>query len=470
QNVMVGGRDETGADLTCAMTHIVLDAFFETNDPQPALSVKLHAKTPEALYRSMGRFFFTPGHSTPSLLNDDTIFEMLRGKGVADSDLPDYSIAGCQEPLIMGKASMNTTNTWLNLAKVLELAANDGVSLISGRKIGPSWEETGFAGPEDVYENLEEAFYKTLDAILPRMREAGNACTTLLGSEKPVPFTSAVMDGLHMWRDMRDPEKPGTRYNAGGCLIHGLAVVADSIHAVRRALASGLWGAADIRAALQNNYEGYEDLRVFLEAQDKFGNNCDTVDETAARIANNVSDRVVALRNPAGSPYMADWSTPSTHLLYGWWVGATPDGRMARTMLNFGLDPRPETSRSSLPERCLSAWKMPYLKMTGGYASHIGLRPGSEGTTLEERGVRLRDRVIAPLFRLGEGVKESPFYVYFNVDTPDHLRKVLEDPEKYAPGGVYILRIHGTFVNFLDLSPAIQEDIIARLGAGGNER
>ena len=34
---------------------------------------------------------------------------------------------------------------------------------------------------------------------------------------------------------------------------------------------------------------------------------------------------------------------------------------------------------------------------------------------------------------------------------------------KYAPSGVYIMRIHGTFVNFLDLSPAIQEDIIRRL-------
>ena len=29
----------------------------------------------------------------------------------------------------------------------------------------------------------------------------------------------------------------------------------------------------------------------------------------------------------------------------------------------------------------------------------------------------------------------------------------------------YIMRIHGTFVNFLDLSPAIQEDIIASLDA-----
>jgi len=43
------------------------------------------------------------------------------------------------------------------------------------------------------------------------------------------------------------------------------------------------------------------------------------------------------------------------------------------------------------------------------------------------------------------------------------LRKVLANPKKYAPSGVYIMRIHGTFVNFLDLSPAIQEDIIRRL-------
>jgi formate C-acetyltransferase len=56
--------------------------------------------------------------------------------------------------------------------------------------------------------------------------------------------------------------------------------------------------------------------------------------------------------------------------------------------------------------------------------------------------------------------------VYFNVDDVSHLRRVLADPKRYAPGGIYILRIHGTFVNFLDLSPAIQEDIMKRLEAG----
>jgi len=473
QNLIVGGRDAGGNDLASEMTYVVLDAFFDTNDPQPALSAKLHANTPERFYRALGRFFFTPGHSTPSVFNDDVMFENLRRQGVAQADLADYSIAGCQEPLIMGKASLNTTNTWLNLAKILELAANDGVSLLSGRRMGPTWAQLGFTGAEDAYASLEDAFFRMLDYFLPRMQDAGNRCTRALGEEKPVPFCSAVMDGLHTWRDMRDPSQPGTRYCASGCLIHGLSVVSDSIHAVQSALRSGKSTAAEIRAALQSAFKGYEELQAFLKNQNKFGNNCDDVDAVAVRIAANVSERVSALRNPMGRPYLADWSTPSTHLLYGYWVGATPDGRAARTMLGYGLDPRPEAVRAELPERFLSAWKLPYLKMTGGFAAHIGLRPdcAARAATLDEKGLWMRDRIIKPLFRLGEEMAESPFYAYFNIDTADHLRKVLAEPAKYAPNGIYIMRIHGTFVNFLDLSPAIQEDIICRLeGTCGSSR
>ncbi len=466
QNVIVGGRDEKGRDLACDMTYVVLDAFFETNDPQPALSVKVHARTGESLYRSLGRFFFSPGHSNPSLFNDDVMFEILKGRSVADEYLPDYCIAGCQEPLIMGKASLNTTNTWLNLAKVLELALNDGISLVTGKKIGPSWRELGYTeGIDAVYANLEQVFFELLEKMLPHMQEAGNSCTVLLGKEKPVPFTSALMDSFHTWRDMRDPQEQGTRYNASGCLIHGLSVVADSIYAIDRALTYGGWTAGDIRNALQMDFEDYEELHHFLSNQDKFGNDCDQVDEIAVRLVNGVSEMVSSLKNPTGNNYLSDWSTPSTHLLYGYWVGATPDGRRSRSMLGFGVDPHPAYDRGGLPNRLLSGWKLPYLKMDGGYASHIGLRQtsakGIDG--FEEKGIWMRDNVIKPLFRLGIEPDESPYYVYFNVDSAYHLREVLKNPKKYAPNGVYIMRIHGTFVNFLDLSPAIQEDIIMRL-------
>ncbi|MFR8974982.1 MAG: pyruvate formate lyase family protein, partial [Eubacteriales bacterium] len=135
QNIIVSGKDICGNDLTNETTYALLDAYYDMNLPQPILSVKLHKNTPDKLYRELGRFFFSPGVLTPSLFNDDALFEVLKASGVEDSDLPDIAIAGCQEPLIMGKDNGNTTNSWLNLPKILELTLNGGISILTGEKI-----------------------------------------------------------------------------------------------------------------------------------------------------------------------------------------------------------------------------------------------------------------------------------------------------------------------------------------------
>lgn len=57
QNLMVGGRDTEGRDLTNPTTYALLDAYYDMNLPQPILSVKLHQNTPRKLYEELGRFF-----------------------------------------------------------------------------------------------------------------------------------------------------------------------------------------------------------------------------------------------------------------------------------------------------------------------------------------------------------------------------------------------------------------------------
>lgn len=464
QNLLLGGRDTAGNDLSCGMTDVIFEAFFRSNQPQPALSVKIHANTPEELFRTMGKFYFTPGHSTPSLFNDDMMFRVLKSKGIAEADIPDWAVAGCQEPLIMGKENGNTTNSWLNLGKVLELTLNDGCSLLTGKKIGLSVSELGYESLEAVYRDLENAFFRQLDFVLPQMEAAANRCTCAIGSWA-TPFGSLLFGGLESGHDMRDPENPGTRYCGSGCLIHGLSVVTDSLIAVKHFLAENPDGVETLRGALRTNFADAPALRARLLAYPKYGSALPEPDEVAARIASLVSDKVSALRNPAKRQFQPDFSTPSTHLLYGYWVGATPDGRLARTMLGYGVDPRPEVSDGELTDQLLSERGLPFGKMTGGYASHIGLSPAafSDREQLEEKGLAMRDRVIRPLFAAGARKEESPYYVYFNIDSAKHLRKILSDPAKHVPSGIYIMRIHGTFVNFLDLSPAIQEDIIRRL-------
>ncbi len=460
QNLIVSGRDKDGNDLTNDSTYALLDAYYDMNLPQPILSVKLHKNTPQKLYEELGRFLFTPGCLTPSLFNDDSLFKVLPAAGVDIDDVEDTSIAGCQEPLIMGKDNANTTNSWFNLAKILELTLNDGKSLITGDEIGTVCDSTDAL---DLLKNIRERFYKNAQYFCDEMVKAANGASRAI-SHLPVPFLSTVMGGIESGYDTRDITNQGTKYNGSGCLIHGTSVVADSFIAIDKLINERPEDAQNLLDALKCNFEGYDELREFLLSAPKFGNNIDVVDKETAELTNRIADMVRAEKNYLGNNFRPDFSTPSTHLLYGYWVGALPCGRKSRDMLNYGLDPLYGEAQNGLGFRTLSLMKLPFEKMCGGYASHFGIDPKYFASAdYEGKGVEFRDKVMKPLFfnELNENV--APFYLYVNVTTAEILKKVLAEPQKYAPSGVYIMRIHGTFVNFLDLSPAIQQDIIRRL-------
>ena len=455
QNVIIGGRDLEGNDLCTTMSYAILDAYFDMNLPQPILSVKLHKNTPDKLYRELGRFFFSAGVLTPSLFNDDAVFEVLERNGVERCDLPDYSIAGCQEPLIMGKDNGNTTNSWLSLPKVLEAVLTGGVSNVTGEHLIDT--------PKCELSDVRSAFYDALDSVMDAMCESANGASIAL-SELRVPFLSSFMGGLAYGADMRDIKTQGTKYNGSGCLIHGLSVLADSFVAIDCYLKDYSGDEMHLVDALKHNFEGYEDLRKYLLSCPKFGNHEEVVDKEAREIALRVSNMLRERKNYLGNPFRPDFSSPSTHLLYGYWVGATPDGRKSRDMLGYGVDPLYGAASGGLGFRTLSNMELPFEEFNGGYASHLGIDPKYfKGATYEDKGMEFKNNVISPLFFNEYKVGVSPFYLYVNVTTPETLRKVLADPQKYAPSGVYIMRIHGTFVNFLDLSPAIQNDIITRL-------
>ena len=157
--------------------------------PQPILSVKLHKNTPEKLYEEMGQFFFTPGCLPPSIFNDDSLFETLAESGVEKEDLPDYSVAGCQEPLIMGKDNGNTTNSWLNLAKILELTLTGGKSAITGKPIGPQSSRSAL----ETLQNLEPLFYENLDFFTQKMADSANGASRALSQNQEEAACGAAL-------------------------------------------------------------------------------------------------------------------------------------------------------------------------------------------------------------------------------------------------------------------------------------
>ncbi len=467
QNIMVGGMDRDSGDMTCDMSYVIMDAFAQSNYSQPNLSVKIHPATPIQFYRKIAEFMFDFGHSTPSFFSDPVIFSAMETKGIEKKDMPLYGIAGCQEPLVMGMENANTTNSWLNLAKVLELAITGGMSTITGKQIGPPPAELGIGHSHvDSLHRLKDRFYKYLDYYLCRMREAANGCTEAL-SLLPVPFKSAFMGARETGVDMRSTDEQGTKYNASGCLIHGLANVADSFSALAflEKDVERLFGVSvtDLLEAVAVNYENRNEIRdIVRRVAPKYGNNDVAADTEVVELQERVSTLVNKLTNPLGNNFCADWSTPSTNLLYGWWTGATPDGRKAREALNYGLDPVVGAGRKGLLSRIASQSKLNYAVMSGGSAVALSINPDPlNGKTIEEKADYLTD-VISAVFGFVEPVKPTLMYAYFNVFSADTLFDVMEHPENY-PEPV-LVRIHGQYGDARHLSPDILcRDIIPRL-------
>ena len=153
-------------------------------------------------------------------------------------------------------------------------------------------------------------------------------------------------------------------------------------------------------------------MRQYLMKAKKYGNNIASVDKDAAEIAGKVSDMVCSKKNYLGNAFRADWASPSTHLLYGYWVGATPDGRLAREELGYGIDPLYGEAHQGLGFRIMSNMKLPFDKMNGGCASHLGINPNYfKSETMEGKGMEFKDKIMAPLFfnpKKTDGI--SPFY------------------------------------------------------------
>ena len=470
QNIMVGGSNVKGNDLSADMTYVIVEAYHQSNRPQPNFSVKMHANTPFKFYQAISKFMFNFGHSSPSFLNDVAVFSSLKKKGIAEENLEEYAIAGCQEPLIKGKENGNTTKSWLNLAKVLEISLNNGYSLITGEKLGPSYEEFGLEENSfSSFAKTKKIYYRYLDYFIEKMVQAANNCTEAL-SLLPVPFASFFMGGGGTGIDMRDCNSgPGTKYNASGCLIHGLGTTADSLTVIKYFFDANPkieFSLNDLITALKKNFEGFEELRNIIQKVPKFGNNISYADKETIELEKIVSEKINRQKNPFGKNFAADWSSPSTNLLYGYWTGATPDGRGAREDLSFGFDPSTGMATSGLLTRILSQSKLDYEIMTGGSAVAMSINPDNiKGMNLKQKAQYLKDIISAIFNYSAEDKGQGLGYVYFNVFSSEQLLDVAEHPEKY-PYPV-IVRIHGQYGDARKLSPDIlKKDIIPRLDPG----
>lgn len=448
QNVTLGGTDrwERGADNELSI--LVLQAGINVKSHQPTLSIRWSDKLSQD-FKLKAVECIKAGCGYPALFNDDTGIERFIKTGATLEDARDWAPCGCVDMNICGKRVPQWDPSIWNAAKVLELVLNDGVNPVTGDKLA----ETGIKIEEASYEEIKEAWKRVAKLVVSKTVEYWNIAMSVKNRIGLVlPILSALLDdciekGLHC-------QEGGCRYNEGAYHVsNGIINVANSLAAIKKCVfEEKLFTMKELREALKRNFEGdgYSEIRRHLLAAPKFGNADNYVDQIAVELYDAYSQLTEECPNWLGQPWRASTLSVNTQVINGNACGATPDGREAGQHLCDGsLSPYPGTD-SNGPTAAMISASRPHAKNIQSFLFNMKFHPSAiEGLVGSKKFVALNDTY----FGLGG------YHVQYNIVDARMLRDAQKHPEKYPD---LMIRVAGFTARWVELGPAIQEEIISR--------
>lgn len=446
-NIALGGIKEDGSDASNELSYLFLKAQEHLGLPQPNLSARLHENSPETLLNECSAVI-GKGSGMPQVFNDESIVPALRAQGISEKDAKNYAIVGCVELTTHGNNLGWSDAAMFNLPKVLELALNNGVCLLTGAQLGP---ETGTLEDFKTYEDVEKAFQTQIDYFFDKMIGACEVVEKVHQRLLPTAFLSSVIDDC-LAKGL-DVTAGGAHYNLSGIQVIQPANIADSLAALKQLVYDEKKiSQKELLQALRTNFKDAENLRtLLLNDAPKYGNDIEWVDNIANKWIVYFSDKFKGLKNYRGGPYHTGMYTVSAHVPMGANVGASPDGRSAGTPLADG-------GQSAVYGRDING-PTAVLKSV----SRIDSSRGSNGTLLNMK-------FLPQFFKTKEGIhKFSAFlrgfvrlkinHAQFNVVRKEDLLAAQKNPEAYRS---LTIRVAGYTAYFTELAADLQNEIIAR--------
>mgnify|MGYP003252401131 CR=1 FL=1 len=445
QNLTVGGRTRDGKDATNELSYMCLKATEDTLAHQPGLSVRIHPDTPDDFMAAVTHLV-SKGTGFPAIHSDNAGYQMLVNAGYEPEDARDWSNCGCVVP------HFRETGEWtsaanLNFAAALEFATNEGKSRLSDKKITLDEKDPKTFS---TYEEVEEAFYKQFAYLIKQAVISLITAQRLHVEMVPRPFMSACIEDC--MKNGKDLTKGGAKYNIGPVITGiGIAVVANSLAAIKKLVfEEKSVTMAEILDAINNNWEGYDELRARVQAAPKYGNDDDYVDDIAREIGNFFYQEVHKYKDINGNHFLSAFMGISNYLPTGKVLGATPDGRKATEPISEGVSPYVGTDTSTPLAAMRSAAKLNQDIHSGGTLLNLRLNQDLVAT---KRGQANLGAMIQSYFALGA------FHVQFNTVSTETLRKAQAHPEDYKD---LLVRVAGYSTQFVNLSKSMQDSIIAR--------
>lgn len=448
QNLIVGGVDSEGEDATNELSFMCLHATANTKLYQPSISIRIHSNTPAALYTKAAEVSRV-GLGMPAYYNDRFIIPALLSRGLTREDARDYGIIGCVEPQVAGKTEGWHDAAFFNMAKVLELALNDGVDALTGKQIGP---QTGALTSFSAFEDVMKAYKAQMEHFVKLLIISDNACDIAHGQRTPLPFLSSLVDDCMI--KGKSLQEGGAHYNFTGPQGVGVGNVGDSLTAIKKlvfedkAITLG-----ELQKGLATNFEGLEmeGLRqMLLNRAPKYGNDNEYADMIAHEGALIYCREVEKYMNPRGGKFQPGLYPVSANVPLGTVVGATADGRKSGTPLADGVSPVSGVDQSGPTASVRSVARLDHVIASNGTLLNMKFHPNA---LKDERGIQNLVGVTETFFN-GGGT-----HIQYNVIGRDTLVDAQEHPDNYQG---MVVRVAGYSAFFTSLDKAIQDDIIAR--------
>lgn len=445
ENLTVGGSTVSGGDGTNTISYMAIQATKETKCHQPTLSCRIHPDCPPEFMEAVTDLVST-GCGFPAIHSDRTGYQMLSNLGYAPEDAKDWNNCGCVVPHSR-KTFEWTSSCNISFAAALEFALNEGRSRLTGELVAlPEKDPKTF----ETYEEIEAALLREFSFMVKHGVISLLTAQKIHKEQAPRPFLSACNE--YCLKNGKDLVDGGAKYNIGPVFTGvGLSVTANSLAVIKKLVFEDkVTTMAEIIDALNNNWEGYEELRAKAQAVPKYGNDDDYVDSIAKKLADYFYHDVTSYKDIYGHHFVTAFMGISNYLPTGKVLGATPDGRKAKDPINEGVSPYTGTDTSTCLAALRSSAKLNHDIHSGGTLLNLRLNHDLVAT---KRGRANLGAMLQSYFALGA------FHVQFNTISNEVLKDAQAHPENYKD---LLVRVAGYSTQFVNLSKSMQDSIMAR--------
>jgi formate C-acetyltransferase len=446
QGLCLSGSTPDGKDQTNRLTWLFVEGATNLSLPEPLIWIRWHRNIDQKFFDfCISRLL----RSTcfPMMWNDGVIPAGLMELGVSRQDAFNYVAVGCNELGIPGQFYFNPGAS-VNYLNALEM------TLTSGRGYKGNFKADASAPATADFKTFNQFSAEVGRRMRDSVKKSYNYTSKILEAQMRwgvTPLTSCFFDGcIENARDMA----LGTKYNILSCSGVFFANAVDALAAIREVVYEKKTATLDeIARACRDNFTGHERLRARLLAAPKHGNDDPRMDYII-RLVERLRDEPMKeiCRDPRdGTKFGNCHVVRSSAVRTGLKTPATPDGRLAGTPLATSVAASVGCERNGPTAVLNSVCKLNASKSwQTGYQVNIRFHAGMIADKTQ------RDKLRAMLnVYFQKGGQE----LQINVVDSATLRAAQKNPQQYRD---LVVRIAGFSEFFVNLTPEMQEEIIAR--------